>query len=565
MQKQQLNKTSNISRLKPRNDELNNNKTVIMQNLLLDLPGITNATFINSITSSVTTKWGVNWDEEMISRDILQNFRDNNLDNIDGIEINVKKDLISVYAPKEFDLRELYFVGSNKKNDPSTIGEFGEGFKCAVVSMLKKGIDHPISISGKTACIISVGDQVDDSLDLRPLVYNFFEINDQNGCYFYVNTFNEELKNAFQFGLKNFWHENNEVVDEFLHSYNEISFYKSKERDGYIFYAGIKRGMIKNVPLVVNINKRYQAIEKKISQDRDRNSFDDRLTQSLYNIAFKSGFHYSTGADNPVVQFILNKTKKLWTSGSGHPLLKAMADNLSWIGRGEEDDDYLYLLFGDKYFSQSSYSYFNTYQYRNHSWYELQPAIALHDRKLKKKGKIEVPAYFVRFGVKSSAAIICEERDQIEEEAKNKSTKKLNMNEIHALKICLECVREIAPEFRGLFSDVIEGKYSTSEGRFYNVSYMSVTSDKLLGELQNSSSVYGDKTIYLNKKLFKDQFGRAFSTLLHEMCHIFGADGSRDFSDFLTVVMERIINSHKVIKSYTKKWDEWREASHGKK
>ena len=74
----------------------------------------------------------------MISRDILQNFRDNNLDNIDGIEINVKKDLISVYAPKEFDLRELYFVGSNKKNDPSTIGEFGEGFKCAVVSMLKK-------------------------------------------------------------------------------------------------------------------------------------------------------------------------------------------------------------------------------------------------------------------------------------------------------------------------------------------------------------------------------------------------------------------------------------------
>ena len=96
--------------------------------------------------------------------------------------------------------------------------------------------------------------------------------------------------------------------------------------------------MIKNVPLVVNINKRYQAIEKKISQDRDRNSFDDRLTQSLYNIAFKSGFHYSTGADNPVVQFILNKTKKLWTSGSGHPLLKAMADNLSWIGRDEEDD-----------------------------------------------------------------------------------------------------------------------------------------------------------------------------------------------------------------------------------
>ena len=37
-----------------------------------------------------------------------------------------------------FDLRKLFFVGSNKAGDDTTVGEYGEGFKAAVVSMLKK-------------------------------------------------------------------------------------------------------------------------------------------------------------------------------------------------------------------------------------------------------------------------------------------------------------------------------------------------------------------------------------------------------------------------------------------
>ena len=43
---------------------------------LMDLPSVKSAKLIDSHISSVTTSWGVNWGEEYIARDILQNFRD---------------------------------------------------------------------------------------------------------------------------------------------------------------------------------------------------------------------------------------------------------------------------------------------------------------------------------------------------------------------------------------------------------------------------------------------------------------------------------------------------------
>tara|TARA_B110000858_G_C17801527_1_gene475582 strand:- start:1238 stop:2896 length:1659 start_codon:yes stop_codon:yes gene_type:complete len=529
-------------------------KITIMKQLLIDLPDITKVDFVRSITSSVTTKWGVQWDEELIARDIIQNFRDANLDNINEVEIKINKDLVCVKAVNEFDLRELFFVGSNKKDDPNTIGQYGEGFKAAIVSMIKMGIDCPISISGDMACIISVGDQVDSDLDLRPLVYNFFKINKLKGSYFYINTYNDKLKNAFKFGLKNFWYAENPLVGEELHNYNDISFYKSNTKDGYIFYSGIKRTEIKGIPLIININKKYAAIEKKISSDRDRNSFDDRLTQSLYKIIFSSGFYYATGFTNNAINYIFKVTKKLWSKGSGHPLLKAIADNMYNLNRDDDDKNNIKILFDDKYYCESSW------KYAGHSarWWESQPEIALMDRDFKTKNKIQLPSYFSRFGVKSSMYIITERREEIEKEAKSKATKKLTKNESEALSFCLNCVKEMAPDFRLLFSDISDGSFETSDGRMYNITYNTVNSKVLLGELRDSNSTYGDKIIYLNKTLFSSSFGVIFSTLLHEMCHVFGRDGDRQFTDALTRVMEKIINNSNIITKFSHEWESFK-------
>ena len=165
-----------------------------MRQFLLDLPNINKCEFIDSQTSSVSTKWGVSWSEFAIVRDYLQNFYDNHRDNINDININIENDLISVTAPKEFDLRELYFLGSQKTNSTNSVGQYGEGFKAATVSLIKLGHDYVTSTSGDMACVISVGEQIEGNLDIRPLVYNYFKINRQTGCGLFIKSFNEELK-----------------------------------------------------------------------------------------------------------------------------------------------------------------------------------------------------------------------------------------------------------------------------------------------------------------------------------------------------------------------------------
>ena len=97
----------------------------------IEISGVTEAKYQKTVESSVTTSWGVNWDHDYIARDILQNFRDANLKEIDKIDIKVHDDQILVSAKNSFDIRKLFYMGSNKSGDDETIGEYGEGFKAA--------------------------------------------------------------------------------------------------------------------------------------------------------------------------------------------------------------------------------------------------------------------------------------------------------------------------------------------------------------------------------------------------------------------------------------------------
>ena len=95
-----------------------NKKMEIYKNLILDVPGVKTAKFEKSIESLVTTSWGVNWDADFIARDILQNFRDALVQakkDIDQVQISTENDQISVYAPTEFSLAKLFFIGSQRR------------------------------------------------------------------------------------------------------------------------------------------------------------------------------------------------------------------------------------------------------------------------------------------------------------------------------------------------------------------------------------------------------------------------------------------------------------------
>ena len=103
------------------------------KNLILDIPGIKSAEYVNSTTSSVTLSWGIEWSSDYIARDIIQNFRDSNRSEINSINVKTKNDQIVVSAKSTFDLRKLLFLGSNKAGDDENIGKFGEGLFVIVI------------------------------------------------------------------------------------------------------------------------------------------------------------------------------------------------------------------------------------------------------------------------------------------------------------------------------------------------------------------------------------------------------------------------------------------------
>ena len=64
------------------------------KNLIIDIPGINSAEYVNSTTSSVTLSWGVEWSPDYIARDIIQNFRDANHTEIDAINCAIVREAV---------------------------------------------------------------------------------------------------------------------------------------------------------------------------------------------------------------------------------------------------------------------------------------------------------------------------------------------------------------------------------------------------------------------------------------------------------------------------------------
>lgn len=531
--------------------------------LLKKIDNVQSAKYLSSVVSSVTLNWGVEWSPDFIARDVFQNFRDGCIEqgfDVSSIKTKVKNGQIHISSPSEFNLKALFYVGSTKGGDENQIGQYGEGSKAVFVSLIKMGVENPIAISGDEAVIISVAEE--NEMGMCPLVYNFYKIKPKkSGSSFVVHTYKDNLKDAFKNGLEDhFWWPENPNVGELLHHYNDIEFYKSNSDEGKIFYCGINRGSIKGIPLIINIKKKYAKIEKKIQSDRDRNSFSQELKTQLFSLISRSGFHYSTDATNPAIQYILEATKGLWTKGQGHPLIQAICDNI-WNLYTDESSPYLDNLFSKSktnngFYCESS----NRYARLSYSeWWEWQPKVSIKDRARQKKGLTELPAYFSRLGIKSSVIELVEKKREVEEKAKRDSTRQLSKSERTAVNFTLQCIRKVAPEFAQLFSD-IEDSYNVSMesryGTMYSVDFIIVKSDTLLGELRDENSQFGDKVVYLNQILFTGSFGQLLSTLTHELTHVFSYDGSRSFSDALTIMMKRFIEKPEVLSEYNKKWED---------
>ena len=521
-----------------------------LRDMLLELSEVKSAEHIKSVESAVTTAWSEEiWTPEMIARDTLQNVFDGCIEakiDIGKIKISTDNDQIRVFAPNEYNLEKLYYIGSSKsEKDYRQIGAHGEGIKKCFSDLARMGIFNPILISSDKALIITVGKEIPGTDSLRPLVYNYFTINKLKGNYFILNTIDKKLKKAYEFGLRNFFYATNPLIGDVLHSYGDITVYKSNDKNmGYGFYKSLKRIDIKDIPVIISIDKSYAALDRKCKIDRDRKAFDAKLQSTFYSIFARSGFYYREMDNNTAIKYILKTSKKIWPKG--HLLLSQIASNS--YGR-LKDDKSLKELFENEYFSESKWTYSRDITYHEYYSVKTQNWVRSKTEKEKKNKKIILPAYFTSFGVLSALESFIRNRKNAEKRIKNKKTKNLTPKEQKCVDFLFEAAKGISPSFTKLFSGGEE-----DDDPLFDIKFKTITCPDILGQLKDSDS-FDSKIVYLHKKLFKESFGKIMSVWLHELSHsISGGDSDRSFADCLTVLISKCIDNNHSINKYANKW-----------
>ena len=136
--------------------------------------GLGKATLRSTERSAVTSAWGVDWSEELIARDLMQNFFDANRKHLNKIAVKSRESHVRVSSPAGFDLRHLFFLGSEKGDEE--VGKYGEGFKAATVCILRRKNTSVLAVSGQYGVVIRLSEEPAAGTNLYPLVYDFFDM-----------------------------------------------------------------------------------------------------------------------------------------------------------------------------------------------------------------------------------------------------------------------------------------------------------------------------------------------------------------------------------------------------
>jgi len=491
-------------------------------------------TYVKTQTSSVTTAWGVRWDEDAVARDLMQNFFDANRDDLEAVQVETRGKVVEVSAPAAFELERLFYLGSEKGKDD--VGKYGEGFKAASLCILRDYGTEPLVISGRSAVRLRVAGESVAGTDLVPLIYDFYRHPEGiRGTRLILNGVGRKLATAMRTGLEHFFYPGNPRIGRKLWTSprDDVGLYESNSpHEGSIYYRGLKRGTIDGIPVSIRIDREFSTIEKRTAQDRDRLAFGKDLMTVFYK-----AFARAVGAHDlrPRVA-ILERSRSLWQDG--HALIRAICENLPWQ-RGL-DAATLERLFGkDGHFAECP---------RQHVSPEDFMQIATLEERWTKEGRKRLPAYFVSLGVVNALRQIAAERS----EEIRRARRPLTAFESQAVEVLKDIAREFAPEIMQFFEGYRGGHYG-GEHRS-RVTYSVANDKEILGAFKRNRA-YDSAEVCLVEEVFVAEFPEAIATFLHEHAHIFGYDGSRAFTDALTHIIETIIRLRAVLDRYEVAWD----------
>ncbi len=480
---------------------------------------------VKTLTSAVTTAWGVNWDEVYVARDLMQNFFDANRDRLAEVRVERDGTDVRISAPAPFNLERLFYLGSEKGEDD--IGQYGEGFKVAATCLLRDHAVTPVAASGRDVLCLRIAEQAVADTQLYPVEYDFYRSAEEiPGTVLLLAGCSRKLAQALYEGLSHFFHAENPLLGPRRWSdyRDDFAVYDATDGKGHVFYRGLKRGEIEDIPVVLVINKKYEAIERKVSKDRDRNAFGDEVMGLFYRHFARYGLSGRTDGQRVIVE----AARRVWPRG--HPLLSALADaSRAWSSTLVRE------VFGEGYYARCS---------------STNPTEQLDIERLERgwrdEGKQCLPAYFCRFSVLNAKDEMRRVREKALEESKRQGQRVPTTAEMEGVRVLAQVLHELAPEIGAVFD----------KGR---TSYTVAQTEALLGQLKSGRG-YRSREVFLGADVFVADFPAALATFLHEHAHIFGHDGSRGFTDALTELLETVVRCRRDLDCYEEAWGAASEA-----
>lgn len=490
-------------------------------------------TMREALTSSVTTAWGVAWDEGMIARDLLQNFFDANRNALDEVVTRTWDGGVQVSAPGMFALDRLFFLGSEKGSED--VGHYGEGFKAAAICLLRDHGVQPVVLSGDRGVLLSVLPQAVGDTALRPVVYQFFDVAPAvMGTRLLLPTRSPKLVEAICHGMDDFLHPGNPVLGEAIFETDDLALHHAQDGNGHLFYRHLRRCIVPGYPLVWVVRSPIATVERRISQDRDRNAFGDEV-RSVYLRGFlqKAGRRHWQGW-NKACLAIVQAGEPHWERG--HPILAELAQQL--VGyRGDAPRKHLAPLFKDKHFARAGQS---------HADAARQLEIDGQEQAWRAAGRLALPGYFKHLGADDAQTALHLRAEVALAAARQSDCRAPTPAERACLDVLSRLLQDHAPDIAAVFARR-QCRYTVgSDGN-------------LLGQLRRGRN-YRSTEVYLDAGVFVADLGHAAAVFLHEHAHIFGWDGSRGFSDALTEMLETVMREHRQLASVEPIWEQAAQA-----
>lgn len=168
------------------------------------------------------------------------------------------------------------------------------------------------------------------------------------------------------------------------------------------------------------------------------------------------------------------------------------------------------------------------------------PSATSKEGEWEKAGKTRLPAYFSEFGVENAESFFDKQLKRAEKDAERRGRRSLSPSETAAKEVLEDAVQELAPEIWASFGD-LRPTYSVAE------------TEALLGQFKKGLP-YRTSQVFLASSIFESDFATAIAVFLHEHTHIYGYDGSRDFTDALTWLIAAVIRNRASIDGFDKQW-----------